>query len=149
MEEVGRRFAEGAGEQDGAVCLLSEFVEGGQATEEAGDGTARVKDEQAGVEATDGAGEVIDDGGEREGMGTVLGVRDKRDGWVEEQDAAGVASCGLQAGFDGGGGGVVGGEEDDGSGFCGCGAGKGFAARDAGGQGEGYEGGIAAGGGIE
>ena len=68
VEEVGRRLTERADEQDGAAGLLSEFVEGGQAAHEAGEGTGGIEDQQARVQATDGIGKMVEDGGEDEGV---------------------------------------------------------------------------------
>ena len=68
---------------------------------------------------------------------------------TEEQDVGGVATGGFEAGFEGIGGGVIGGEEDDVAGLGGGAVWKRGAAGDAGGEGEGEEGWVTGGIGIE
>src|SRR5712692_7083120 len=59
VQGIGRWFAQGAGEQDGAVGLVGEFDEGGQAAGQARNGTGGIEDDQAGVQGADDGGQVV------------------------------------------------------------------------------------------
>jgi hypothetical protein len=74
VQGVGRRLAQGAGEQDSAVGLAGELDEGRQAAGETGDGTGRVDDDQAGIEGADDSGQVVEILGERVGAGVGQGT---------------------------------------------------------------------------
>jgi hypothetical protein len=149
VQGVGGWFAQGAGEQDGAVGLMGQFDEGGQAAREARNGAGGIQDEQACVETADHGGQVIQVLGESERAGAGQGPRSILDEGTEEQHMGGIASGSFQARFDDIGGRVIGGEEDDGALWSGRAVGKGGAAGDAGRQGEGQEREAAAGGGVE
>jgi len=149
VQRVGGWLAQGAGEHDGAVGLLGQFDEGGQAASETGDGAGGIQDEQAGVEAADHGGQVIQILGERERAGAGECMRGILDEGMEEQHMGGIASGGGEAWFDGLGGRVIGSEEDDGALLGGRAIRKWGAAGDAGSQGEGQEREAATGGGIE
>jgi len=149
VQGVGGWLAQGASEQDGTVGLMGQFDEGGQAARETRDGAGGVQDDQSGFQATNHGGQMIQIVGERERAGAGQGPRSILDEGMEEQHMSGVASSGLQTWFDGIGGGVVGGEEDDRTLLGGRAVGKGGAAGDAGGQGEGQEGETATGGGVQ
>jgi len=146
-ERGGRGLLQGAGEQDGTVGLMGQFEEGGQAARETSNGTGGIQDDQAGVEAADGGGQVIQVLGEREAVGDW--TRSVFERGTQEQDVGRVAPGGFQARFNGVGGRVIGGEEEDVALWSGCAVRKWGAAGDAGGQGEGEEGETAVGGGIE
>ncbi len=146
---VGRWLAEGACEQDGAVRLMGEFDEGGQAAQQTRNGTGGIEDDQLRVQATDGVGQVIQIAGEREGAGAGGWARSIFDRPTEEQDVGGVATGGFQARFDRIGGRVVGGEKYDVARQGGRAIGKWLPTGDAGGQGESEEGKVTAGDGIE
>jgi len=128
---------------------MGQFDEGGQAASETWNGAGGIQDEQAGIQAADHGGQVIQVVGESERAGAGQGPRSILDEGMEEQHMGGIASSGFEARFDGIGGRVIGGEEDDGASLGGRAVGKGGAAGDAGGQGEGQEREAAAGGGVE
>jgi len=157
FQGVGNGCVEGADEEDGTVGLLGEVHEGWQGTREAWDGTGRIENDEASVEVTDGGGQLRKVVGKGEGVGGVVGRRSRLGRKLrrtEEQNMGGIASGGFQARFEGGGGRVIGGEEDDvarlgrSAGVL-RNTGKRRATGDAGGQGEGEEGGVTARGGVK
>jgi hypothetical protein len=149
VQGIGRWLAQGAGEQNGAVGLVSEFDEGGQAAGQARNGTGRIEDGQAGVQEADHGGQIVQVVGESERACAGECMRSILEKGMEEQDMGGIASGSFEARFEGIGGGVIEGEEEDVAWWSGCAAGKGRAAGDAGGQGEGDEGEATSGGAIE
>ncbi len=149
VQGIGRGLAQAAGEQDGAGGLVGEFDEGGQAARQASNGAGRIEDDQAGVQAADYGGQVVQVVGESERACAGEGTRSILDDGTQEQDMGGIASGSLQARFEGVGGAVVGGQEDDVACLGGCAIGKGRAAGDAGGQGEGEQGEATCGGAIQ
>ena len=149
VQGIGGWFAQGAGEQDGAGGLVGEFDEGGQAAGQASNGTGRIEDDQAGVQAADDDGQVVQVVGESERACAGQGTGSILDDGTQEQDMGGITSGSLQTRFEGVGGTVVGGQEDDVACLGGGAVGKGRAAGDAGGQGEGDEGEATVGGAIE
>jgi hypothetical protein len=66
VQGVSRGLAQGAGEQDGAVGLMGQFDEGGQAARETRNGTGGIQDHQAGIQAANHGGQVIQVVGESE-----------------------------------------------------------------------------------
>ena len=149
VQGIGRGLAQAAGEQDGTVGLVGQFDEGGQAAGQARNGTGRIQDDQAGVQEADHGGQVVQVLGESERACAGEGTRSILDEGTQEQDMGGVASGSLQARFEGVGGAVVGGQQDDVACLGGGAVGKGRAAGDAGGQGEGEQGEATVGGAIE
>ncbi len=149
MEGVGRGLVQGAGEQDGAVGLAGKIDEGRQAAGEARDGAGGIDDDQAGVQAADETGQVVQVVGESVRAGAGKGPRSIHDEGTHKQEMGGIATGSFEARFEDVGGGVVGSEEQDVALLGGRAIGQGRATGDAGGQGEGQEGEARAGGGIE
>jgi hypothetical protein len=149
VQGVGGWFAQGAGEQDSTVGLMGQFDESGQAASEARDSTGGIQDQQASVHEANEGGQLIQVVGQSKRGGASQWTRSILDEGTEEQHMGGIASGSFEARFEGIGGRVRGGEEDDVALLDGRAVGKGGAAGDAGGQGEGQEGESTSGGGIE
>ncbi len=137
VQGVSRGLAQGAGKQDGAVGLAGELDEGRQAARETRDGAGRINDDQAGVEAADEGGQVVQVLGESVRAGAGEGQRSILEEGMHEHQMGRIAPGGFEARFEGVGGGVVGGQENDVALVGGGAVGQGRAAGDAGGQGEG------------
>jgi len=74
VQGVGGHLLQGAGEQDGAVGLMGQFDEGGQAARKARDGTGGIDDHQPCFQAADHDGQVIQVLGQRERAGAGQGA---------------------------------------------------------------------------
>src|SRR5205085_1777417 len=99
--------------QDGTVGVVGQFDEGGQAGIQASDGAGGVDDEQAHLQLADGSAQVVQVARKVEGAEADGGLRSLLDSRTVEDEAGGVATGGLEAGFDGVVGGLVGGDEQD------------------------------------
>jgi hypothetical protein len=149
VEGVERGLAQGASEQDSTVGLAGEINESGQAAGETGDGAGRIENDQAGIQAANETGQVVQVLGESvraaagEGPGRILDER------TDELDMVRNAPGRLEAWFEDVGGRVVRSQEEDVALLGGRTVRQGRAAGDAGGQGEGHQGEARARGSIE
>src|SRR5947209_12625567 len=120
----------------------------------AGDGYEGVEDDQGGLVGDEDVAQGVEVLGQTEGLAPRRsGGRGSEEGlgrgFGQEQDACGVGASGEEAGEEGASGAIVGSDEQDEAIEAGSAAGERGATGDAGGEGEGQQGGATAGGGIQ